>query len=467
MGTSATSGNGERLNGWKEIAAHLGKGPRTAQRWEKEYGLPVHRVGREGGEIVFAFREEVDRWSREYAPLRPDSAAAPREAEGTGGAAAGGAPPAAPFGWRRAAIVVALLAAAAATTGAVLRWRTRAADAASARRTAVQGQPTTWRLAGDSLTVFDESDAILFVHRFGFRLMGVPVSSASSSALVGRGNVVIDDADGDGQNEILVTPNAEERANRKLFCFDADGRIRFVHQPTGTRLFGEDEYADPWLAHRVFVTRGPDGAPRLWAAFTHNLLFPCVLQELDPRQGSVRQEYWSDGYIEFVREEAWAGRRVLLVGGANNDFRAAALAVFRPGSVTGSTPARRPAYACRNCAPGGPEAVFLFPTLCISRRTGQAGVYDVWGEKGENLRVTVSQGSATAGGQTASYYTLGPDGTLLGAEISREFQADHALLERQGILDHRFGAQDERDLLPVLKWDGTGFRPLPGVAVTR
>jgi hypothetical protein len=158
---------------------------------------------------------------------------------------------------------------------------------------------------------------------------------------------------------------------------------------------------------------------------------------------------------------------VLLVGGTNNDFRAGALAVFRPGAVTGSTPARRLAYACRNCAPGGPEEVFLFPSLCISRRSGQAGVFDVWGEKGENLRVAVAQGSATAGGQTASYYTLGPDGRLLSAEISREFQADHALLERRGILDHGFGAPDERDMLPVLKWDGTGFRPLPGVAVAR
>jgi hypothetical protein len=465
MATSAPSGNGERLNGWKEIAAHLGKGPRTAQRWEKEYGLPVHRVGREGGEIVFAFRDEIDLWSRESAPLRPGGAEAPREADAVGEAAVGGAQPTEPFGWRRAAIVVALLAAVA-TAGAALGWRTRAAEAPSARRAASRGQPTTWRLAGDSLTVFDEYEAPLFVHRFGFRL-SAPLSSASPSALVGRGHVVIDDVDGDGRNEVLATPNAEERANRKLFCFEADGRARFVHQPTGTRRFGEDEYADPWLAHRVFVTRGPDGAPRLWAAFTHNLLFPCVLQELDPRQGSVRQEYWSDGYIEVVREEAWAGRRVLLVGGANNDFRAASLAVFRPGSVTGSTPARRPAYACRNCTPGGPEAVFLFPSLCINRRTGQAGVYDVWGEKGKNLRVAVSQGGATEGGQTASYYTLGPDGTLLNAEISREFQADHALLERRGVLDHRFGAPDERDLLPVLKWDGADFRPLPLVAVTR
>ena len=45
-----------RLNGWKEIASHLGKGVRTAQRWERNYALPSRRIGREGGEIVFAFK---------------------------------------------------------------------------------------------------------------------------------------------------------------------------------------------------------------------------------------------------------------------------------------------------------------------------------------------------------------------------------------------------------------------------
>jgi hypothetical protein len=42
--SSLTTGAGEtgRLNGWKEIAAYVGKGVRTVQRWEKAHGLPVH-----------------------------------------------------------------------------------------------------------------------------------------------------------------------------------------------------------------------------------------------------------------------------------------------------------------------------------------------------------------------------------------------------------------------------------------
>jgi hypothetical protein len=177
----------------------------------------------------------------------------------------------------------------------------------------------------------------------------------------------------------------------------------------------------------------------------------------------VRQEYWSNGYIEVVHEETWAGRRVVLLGGTNNDFRGASLAVFPVDGVTGSTPAVRPGYACRNCPPGGPEALFVFPTLCLARPGGQAGIYGVWAENGERLRVTV--GHRAGDYLVASYYALGPDRGLLQAEISREFQAVHAGVERRGDLDHPFGPRDDAEMFPVRRWDGARFVELPPVKV--
>jgi len=50
------------LNSWKEIAYYLGRDVRTVRRWEKERGLPVHRVpgGKRSG--VFAYPAEIDGW---------------------------------------------------------------------------------------------------------------------------------------------------------------------------------------------------------------------------------------------------------------------------------------------------------------------------------------------------------------------------------------------------------------------
>jgi tetratricopeptide (TPR) repeat protein len=51
-----------RLDSWKEIAAHLGRRVRTVQRWEKEEGLPVHRLPHRRRGTVYALPQELDAW---------------------------------------------------------------------------------------------------------------------------------------------------------------------------------------------------------------------------------------------------------------------------------------------------------------------------------------------------------------------------------------------------------------------
>jgi len=49
------------LTSWKEIAAYLGKGVRTVQRWEQRLGLPVRRPSPDS-HIIFALPSELDAW---------------------------------------------------------------------------------------------------------------------------------------------------------------------------------------------------------------------------------------------------------------------------------------------------------------------------------------------------------------------------------------------------------------------
>jgi hypothetical protein len=55
--------NPKRLTSWKEIADFLGITERTAQTWEKERGLPVHRQSGAHGH-VFALSEELEQWRK-------------------------------------------------------------------------------------------------------------------------------------------------------------------------------------------------------------------------------------------------------------------------------------------------------------------------------------------------------------------------------------------------------------------
>jgi len=54
----------DRLNSWKEIAAYLRRDVTTAQRWEKREGMPVHRHLHDKLGSVYAFRSELDGWTR-------------------------------------------------------------------------------------------------------------------------------------------------------------------------------------------------------------------------------------------------------------------------------------------------------------------------------------------------------------------------------------------------------------------
>jgi len=54
--------NSEVLNSWKEIAAYLGRGVRTVQRWERELGLPVRRPRGKERSAVIALTPDLDRW---------------------------------------------------------------------------------------------------------------------------------------------------------------------------------------------------------------------------------------------------------------------------------------------------------------------------------------------------------------------------------------------------------------------
>ena len=52
----------QRLDSWKEIGAYLKRHARTAQRWEREEQLPIHRHVHDKHGSVYAYKSEIDLW---------------------------------------------------------------------------------------------------------------------------------------------------------------------------------------------------------------------------------------------------------------------------------------------------------------------------------------------------------------------------------------------------------------------
>ncbi|HEY6930135.1 MAG TPA: hypothetical protein VJA66_10700 [Thermoanaerobaculia bacterium] len=59
---SGEPASSRRLDSWKEIAAYLRRSMRSARRWEKEEGLPVHRHPHSKRDSVYAYAAELDDW---------------------------------------------------------------------------------------------------------------------------------------------------------------------------------------------------------------------------------------------------------------------------------------------------------------------------------------------------------------------------------------------------------------------
>jgi CheY-like chemotaxis protein len=73
---AAQVGQRRILNSWKEIAAYIGRGVRTVQRYELQANLPVHRISEGDRASVVGFSDEIDEWLnrrpfREKSYIRP------------------------------------------------------------------------------------------------------------------------------------------------------------------------------------------------------------------------------------------------------------------------------------------------------------------------------------------------------------------------------------------------------------
>lgn len=57
---------------WKDIASYLKRSVRTCQHWEKDLGLPVHRLDSSPKARIYACREELDKWleTKLYAKMK-------------------------------------------------------------------------------------------------------------------------------------------------------------------------------------------------------------------------------------------------------------------------------------------------------------------------------------------------------------------------------------------------------------
>jgi hypothetical protein len=454
-----------RLTGWKEIAAYLGRGVRTAQRWEREFGMPVRRIGTNRAESVFAFVEEIDDWltsasaasakgervsdapdpDRALAELA-ESESAPQDPSP---AASNPAPSRIPV---RMKALVWVLGSLTVLLAAIGIWRE-----SSPRTTPLLAPcvPSSWTVTVDTLTVRDDGGRTCWSHRFPALLRVSEYERPGPTAPAG-----IEDLDGDGNREtwFIVHPERREDAKQSgFFLFDRNGQPRWAYRFEGTVRFGESTYPGPWAAHRLFVTERPEGGGgrAIWAVSRDQTEYPAVLQRLDPASGAPQSAYWSNGYIEALTLTPWKGRPVLLAGAAFNARVAPSVAIIDAANPNGSTPAEQLKYRCTSCAPGEPLALVVFPKPARFRGYAVSGSVHRIDPGTAPVFATVTATHGGLGGMDiAGVYRLDNDLFPLRADAGDGYLATYEQMVRAGrITPVEAGVLDPaRELLPLLHW---------------
>jgi len=471
------------LDGWKNIAECLGKSVRTAQRWRQEFGMPVHRLGGREGENVYAFRSELESWRRQASRLG-GFAASEQDAD-DGSRTVGPAPRSVPasrpvrvwLAWGAGSILL-LAAMGLAGWNALREPGTRGSNS----NPEAGRQPARWVVVGDLFQVFNAAGEPLWTYRPGPALttslytghtdparLPLPDFSRRVSTAVPIPPVFMSDVDGDGRREVLLIAHAQDPVEGStLHCLDSDGAVRWIFRPQHPLAFGGENYGLPARLPWVIASEDAQGASSIWVSSEHHTWFPTWVYRLDP-SGKVLGRYGSNGRINKIRFAAAGGRDFVLLGGVNNERKAAAVAIFDIARFGGAAPAETPKYRCDNCTTGQPDHYILFPQTEISRLMGgMPFVAEFAVQPSGDVVVSVEQHHVQLPGDETyalalANYQLNGSFHVHDAEYFAQYVTVHDFYASVGRLDHRFdAAREHAQLWPVLRWNGSGYNRIEG-----
>lgn len=399
-------GVGEReLSSWKEIAAHLGVGVRTAQDWEHTRGLPIRRLPGPRGRVTVNVAE-LNAWR--------NAASAASSEESLGSPVRAGRP-------RMTSWVLAGLASLALITTGF--WWLQ------------PGAPAAFRVERNTLVVLDHAGR----EAWQKNVPGINAGAYGNGDFVWFGNL-------GGEESVLfaVAPSRPD-GESSLICYGKDGREGWRFTPGRTVHTRSEVFRPPFDLRRFIVAKlGHDGRTRILVVSNHYLYYPAQVALLD-EHGHLLREYWHSGHVDHTIVEH--NGRTLLLAGVSNGTKRATLVRLDPDTMTGASGEENPDYQLQGFAPGVEVRRLLFPRSDINTRLEPyALVEDLWEHGGE---ITVVVNHRIAPNTAAVYYHLNEDLTLREMVVSSGFEENHAALFATRALDHRLSEGEANGLRAI------------------
>jgi hypothetical protein len=403
---NATPEQRRELTSWKEIADYLGVNVRTAQKWEKERGLPVRRMPGGSGRV------SVD----------PAALAAWKDAtlEKSGWWAS------LPF-LRKYALLTTLLllAVLGGAVGAYLALNH-------------QGPPALYRVEQNLLIVSDQQGRELWRKAFH-----KPLHVKNYESTLAR-HAWFDDLDGDGHVETLFVPRFEHTA-QTLICYSDRGieKWRFL---AGRAVSTRGETFDSVYGVIVFsvVPIGKRREKAVVVSCPHSLYYPNQVALLSAG-GRLLREYWHSGGLTHLEIADLDGDGVseIYLAGISNSTGSATLVVLDPDAMEGASAEEDRDYQLQGFAPGRERARILFPRSCMSRK------FEKWSQVGwlfmQPDTIAVEAIERTVSRAPGIIFHLTKALKLEKVVLEDSFRIAHTEMHAAGQLDHKLTPQEEAE----------------------
>ena len=403
------------LTSWKEIAEYLGVSVRTAQKWEGEMGLPVHRLPGEKGRVS-AEAGALERWKKTTV-ARPHWWASVR------------------FFRVYAAVATALVVVAGGVfLGGYL---------ASNRK----GPPARFRHELNTLVVSDEAGRELWGKTFedAFHHGNTPeVMIESRQAWFG-------DLDGDGGVELLYTydPVSSQKNGSVLICFSEKGQEKWRFVP-GTAISTANYTLKPPFLIGAFLVAplGKDRTKRVLVTSHHLARYPNQFVALSSG-GRVLGEYWHSGHFTHMdlADLDGDGAEEVLLGGISNGYQAATLVVLDPLNLGGASLEENPEYQLEGLGPGKEKARLLFARTCINRKFDMYNWVEDLAVQQHSIKIGLKERLDFS--RASVIYHLNRNLDLTDLVVSDRLKGLHRELESTGQLDHAWTDREMAELRKI------------------
>lgn len=335
----------DRLESWKDIAAFIGRFERTAMRWAKEQGMPVHRLPGKRGR-VYASTSEIQAWMEQRPGAETVAGALALPRQGT-----------IRQSWFLVSIATAAIVAAIVT-----------AFLFSSRAILGSSIPVRATFTANAIHALDASGHELWSHTYS-RLIDLD----SSNVLIPvTERVRFVDLPGRDRELVASIPlkdnsNLHDPALFELDCFSSRGKLLWTYLPQQNFTFGEHEIGGRWWIATIFVS-SLSTPPSIWVSFSDLRWGNSFVVQLDPQTGKGPVRFVNTGIIYKLNEISVSGRIYLLAGGWNNEYDGGSLAVIdesHPFAASPQTAGTR--HKCITCPEGDPEYFLVFPRSEINQ----------------------------------------------------------------------------------------------------